>query len=315
MSHARIGIVAIGRNEGKRLEACLRSASGGGWPIVYVDSGSTDDSLVIARSLGAEVVQLDLSMPFTAARSRNAGFQRLLELHPDVEFVQFVDGDCQFMPGWLSEAERFLRSHPRVAVVCGRRREKHPEASIYNHLCDMEWDTPTGCVKACGGDAMVRVAAFQEAGGYNPEMIAGEEPELCFRLRQLGWEIHRIDRDMTLHDADMTRFRQWWKRNIRAGHAYAENYSRHGRAPEHFRRKEVISNFIWALPPMWLLWPWLWFRLYRHRRDVWYACFVTLGKIPQALGQLQYWWNRARGRRTRLIEYKQFAGGRLPISG
>ena len=44
------------------------------------------------------------------------------------------------------------------------------------------------------------------ASGFNATLIAGEEPELCLRLRQKGWEIWRLDAEMTLHDAAMTKF-------------------------------------------------------------------------------------------------------------
>jgi GT2 family glycosyltransferase len=300
----KIGLVAIGSNEGARLDACLRAAARDVDRVVYVDSGSTDDSLRIAQSLGAEIVKLDLSIPFTAARSRNAGFERLMNLDPLIEFVQFVDGDCELVPGWIERARTFLSAKPRAAVVCGRRRERFPDASKYNALCDMEWNTPVGQAKSCGGDAMMRAAAFTQVGGYNNNLIAGEEPELCVRLRQAGFEIHRIDADMTLHDAAMTKFGQWWKRNVRAGHAFAEGFAMHGAPPENFRRKEVVSNYVWALPLMWILWPLLWLKIYRSRPNTLYATFVTLSKLPQAVGQLTYIWNRLRGKRTRLIEYK-----------
>ena len=158
------------------------------------------------------MVELDLSRPFTAARARNAGFARLEEIDADIRFVQFIDGDCELVDGWLAKAGRVLEERPEVAVVCGRRRERFPERSIYNRLADIEWNSPLGEVKYCGGDAMVRVEAFRQVGGFNPDLIAGEEPELCVRLRQNGGVILRIDAEMTLHDMAMTRFGQWWKR-------------------------------------------------------------------------------------------------------
>ena len=182
----QVGLVAIGRNEGQRLRQCLVSATDKVARVVYVDSGSTDGSLELARSLGADTVELDLSIPFTAARARNEGFARLLELAPDIEFVQFVDGDCEVVDGWIDRAYNELAAKPEVAAVCGRRRERYPEASIYNQLCDIEWDTPVGETKACGGDSMMRASAFQQVEGFNPALIAGEEPEMCVRLRQKG---------------------------------------------------------------------------------------------------------------------------------
>jgi len=305
-----IGIVAIGRNEGQRLRVCLSSALRDAKEVVYVDSGSTDDSLNLARSLGAHVVQLDLSVPFTAARSRNAGFARILEVAPDTDAVQFVDGDCEIVEGWIATADAFLSATPQAAVVCGRRRERFPDATIYNHLCDLEWNTPIGIAKSCGGDALIRVEAFKQINGYNDEIIAGEEPEMCVRLRAKGWEIHRIEAEMTLHDAAMTKFSQWWKRNIRAGHAYAEGNARHGDPPECFRAKEVRSNFLWGLVLPWAL-PLLAVKVYLNQRKRLspkdartYSIFVALSKIPQVLGQLKFCYNQWRGKKTALIEYK-----------
>ena len=199
----RIAAVAIGRNEGERLRRCLASMQGRVGRIVYVDSGSTDGSLDAAAAAGAQVVSLDLALPFTAARARNEGFALLG--HEAPAYVQFVDGDCELQPGWLETASAFLDNHPDVAAVCGRRRERHPGQSLYNRLIDCEWDTPVGETRACGGDVLMRRDAFRAVGGFDPALIAGEEPELCVRLRAAGWRIWRLDAEMTLHDAAITR--------------------------------------------------------------------------------------------------------------
>lgn len=298
-----VGLVAIGRNEGERLKRCLRSALPQVARLVYVDSGSTDDSVAFARGLGVEVVELDTSVPFTAARARNAGVERLTLVFPEVQFVQFVDGDCELHAGWVARAVSELEARPKAAVVCGRRRERFPDASVYNRLCDIEWDTPVGKALACGGDFMVRLDAFREVGGFSPDLIAGEEPDLCFRLRQCGWEIWRVDAEMTLHDAAMTRFSQWWQRNLRSGHATAEACSRRGHVEPRLYR-EVVSNVAWSMPVTWPVWPLLFWRVYQRRRDPAYAAFIVLGKLPHFQGQLKFWLDRVRGQRGALIEYK-----------
>lgn len=325
---SKLGIVAIGRNEGDRLQQCLRSVVGRAAQVIYVDSGSTDASVELARSLGVNVVELDLSIPFTAARARNAGLARLLEIAPDLNYVQFVDGDCEVVEGWLEQAQKVLNTQPDVVVVCGRRRERYPEASIYNRLCDLEWDTPIGEAKACGGDAMMRISALQAVGGYNPYLIAGEEPELCVRLRQKGGKILRIDAEMTLHDAQMTRFGQWWKRSVRAGYAYAEGSWLHGAPPECHWVKESRSIRLWGLiiPALLLTtaipthgfsllllagYPLMAYRAYRfaHRSgqtriEAWlFGLACALAKFPQAQGQARFYWGKLFRRPSRLIEY------------
>lgn len=308
--------VVIGRNEGARLLICLRSLRPHVRRLIYVDSGSQDQSVEAARELGAEVVELDMSVPFTAARARNAGFAQLGDA---TDLVQFVDGDCEVDPDWIPAAKQFLATHPNVAVVCGRRRERHPEQSIYNRLCDAEWDTPTGEAKACGGDALMRAAALRAVCGYRDDLIAGEEPEMCLRLRQQGWKIWRLDHEMTLHDAQMLKFSQWWKRSRRAGHAFAEGAALHGAPPEKHWVAETRRACLWGgVSPMILLcaslispWGLLGFGIYPlqilrlgRRMGYWPACFSVLGKFAENAGVMEYWLNRLRGKSRGILEYK-----------
>ena len=222
MSESATGFVAIGRNEGERLKLCLWSLCKESERVVYVDSGSTDGSVEFARSLGVEVVPLDTSLTFTMSRARNAGWNRLLSRWPETGFVHFVDGDCELIEGWLPAALEFLAAHSQAAAVCGRRRERFPRKSVFNRLCETEWNTPVGEAKSCGGDSLMRRGALVAVGGFNESLIAGEEPELCLRLRRAGWKIHRIDKDMTRHDANILRWGQWWRRNMRGGYGAAD---------------------------------------------------------------------------------------------
>ncbi len=331
----QIGVVVIGRNEGERLERCLRSVIGRVDHMVYVDSGSTDGSVALAKGMGVTVVDLDLSRPFTMARGRNEGFERLREMAPATDFVQFIDGDCEVVDGWIERASQTLVERSDVVAVAGFRSERFPEHSIYNKLCDMEWAGPVGEVSSVGGDVMMRMGPLSKAGGFNEAMIAGEEGELCVRLRAEGWKVLRIDAAMTLHDAAMTRLGQWFKRTMRAGHAYAEGALMHGRSAERYNVRPVLSALAWGvvMPVLWLMslviagvWPaFVWgiavvplvtavsfLRMVLRRRFVtgfWgdsalFCAFCMLAKLPQAWGVAWFFQNRLRGRRSGLIEYK-----------
>jgi len=346
-----VGVVAIGRNEGGRLRRCLESLRGSGARAVYVDSGSTDGSVGAARAAGVEVVELDMSRPFTAARARNEGFARLLEVEPGARFVQFLDGDCELAEGWLGLARAALEARPRAAVVFGRRRERHPEVSLYNRLADVEWNLPIGRagpggeVDACGGDALMRVEAFGEAGGFDPSVPAGEEPELCQRLRGRGWSVVRLDTEMTWHDSAMLRFGQWGRRQFRTGYGGLDYSTRFGRGAgrdDPFGR-QVRSARLWGLgwPLALAVAPGVAAAAVgpfaaalaalglvaapaaqaariatRHRRRdpagglalaAAYGALTMVSKPLQAAGQLAYLRDRRAGRHARLIEYKAAA--------
>jgi GT2 family glycosyltransferase len=325
-SPATFGAVVIGRNEGDRLKRCLASLPAAA-RIVYVDSGSDDGSVAWARRCGVDVVELDRAIAFTAARARNAGFRELRRLAPDIAYVQFIDGDCELDAGWPRQAVARLAGDDGVCAVFGRRRERHPAQSPYNRLCDIEWDVPIGPARAFGGDVMIRAAALEAVGGYRDDLIAGEEPELCVRLRARGWTIWRLDAAMTLHDAALTRFAQWWRRHVRAGFAFAEGARLHGAPPERHWVRETRRALLWGValpvacaaasilaPPWglaaWLVYPLQVLRLFLRRgrplgeRGL-LALFLVLVRFPEAQGVMTYAYRQWTRQKPRLIEYKR----------
>jgi len=323
----RVAFVVIGRNEGERLGQSLRTLRAVSDQVVYVDSGSMDGSVALARNLGAIAIELDDSAPHTAARGRNAGFREARERYPTCEYVQFIDGDCILEPGWLESATEFLDSNPMAAVACGRRIEAHPDESFYNHLIDEEWDTPIGRADYSGGDALVRASAFEQIGGFRPELKAGEEPEMTTRLRAEGWEIWRIDAPMTIHDARIHRFGQWWTRSVRGGYGYAEVWSTTGQLPRRVFDAQLRRAFFWALglplvvmvvalivrePLLLLAIPAIYgaqiLRIAVRRglsfRSVQAAAMILLAKLPESIGALSYFLGR---KSNRLADYKSAA--------
>lgn len=327
----KIAIAAIGRNEGERLERCLRAAVGAAAAVVYVDSGSTDGSAERARAAGCVVVELDPSRPFTAARARNEGFAAALAAAPEAEFVQFLDGDCELEDGWLEKGAEALTARSDLALVCGRLREVNPGASIYNLMCDLEWQRSPGEIRAAGGNFLVRAHAFRAAGGFSADVIAAEDDEFCVRVRRLGWKLWMLDAPMARHDAAMKDFAQWWRRARRTGHAYAQVAGLHAGSEDRYFVPERRRIYIWALaaPAAALLlapvtrgWSlaallcayalqWAHIALGCRRRG-WplrsaclYAVFAVISRFPGLLGLAQYHWRRRRGHLPVIIEHKR----------
>ena len=326
------GFVVIGRNEGERLSACLASLREYEAPIVYADSRSSDGSPKRAAEMGATVVELDPAGPMNAGRGRREGAERLLRDHPTLDYIQFIDGDCLLQAGWVAKALAFLGDHPRAAVACGRRFEADPKSSLFNRLCDDEWNTPVGIAGACGGDSMMRVAAYRAAGGYRADLIAGEEPELCARMRAEGWEVWRIDADMTEHDAMISRAGQWLTRSLRGGFAYAQIWTETRTLPTRAFGRQLLSSLTWAFAmPLaivalalalrsvaWLLLipALLALQVVRiafrrgptHLFSWQYAVMMMAAKFSEAVGSVRYWLNP---RPLAPIEYKDSNEARL----
>ena len=331
MEQATLSVVIIGRNEGDRLERCILSAQGiEGWSateLLYVDSGSTDGSPERAAQLGATVLPLPPGT-FTAARARNLGWR-----HAHGEYVLFLDGDTILNEAFPLYALEELRKSADNAAAWGHRREICPCLSVYVRVLDMDWVFAPGETLYFGGDVLVRRASLEAVDGFDEKLIAGEEPEMCRRMRTLGWHIQHIDVPMTLHDLAITRFSQYWRRSQRAGYAFAAVSERFKRTAEPFWLDEVQRNRVrglfWLLSPLaalvlsaalFSLWPiaiWLLLLLAFAGRTAWlnrwkpaeastlllYGVHSHLQQIPILFGQLQFLRNRDKA----LIEYKDVA--------
>lgn len=333
MNNPRVSVVVIGRNEGQRLAECLDSIRhinpiDGGLEVIYADSASKDGSPELAASLGAKVLRVVPERP-CAAIGRNAGWREA-----NAPFILFLDGDTRLHPDFLATALEAMANAPEVAVVWGHRRERHPEHSLYNRVLDLDWIYAPGITEFCGGDALMRRDVLVSVGGFSEDLIAGEEPELCQRIRALGNTILHIDQPMTDHDLAMTRWSAYWKRALRAGHAYAEVSQRMKNTAfplwlSECKRNAIHTGVLLALPIGALAlavllgdpWPLLAVLLaysflivrsaYKARWKcrqpltlLLYGVHSHLQQIPIALGQLGYWYNRIRNRRQKLIEYK-----------
>lgn len=321
----------IGRNEGARLDASIRSVQSTGLSLVYADSGSADGSPETASKLGVPVVELDPSSPFSAGRGRNEGLAEALRRWPAIAYVLFLDGDCILDASFPAAAIAQFERDPECAIVTGHLSERFPEQSVYNRLCQIEWRSPAGQItnmNSLGGIMAVRVSAFNAVEGFNLKAIAGEEPDLGVRLLMGGYSIVKIDAPMATHDAQILRFGQWWKRAVRGGHALAYRYSRHGRSRLRDGQRELLSDFFWglALPLVsaTLFWPtrglsllllggYVLFarRVYRSYRARGLSSadaalvtrFIIYGKFAHVVGIATFCRNWLRGE-FRIIEYK-----------
>ena len=323
-----VSVVVIGRNEGERLTRCLQSVRAADYPperleLIYVDSDSTDDSCSVAAQFGAKVIRIKPDRPCAAA-ARNAGLRTV-----NHELVHFLDGDTILDPAWLRKAVRTIADRT-VACVFGRCEEVAPEATVYNFWAHHDWYVPPGPAESSGGTALFKREALEWARGFDESLMAGEEPDLCYRIRSgRGLMVLSLNEPMARHDLNMKRFAQYWKRCMRTGHAYAEVGGRHPGMRRWrtarwrnllyaggFPAVVVLSILLRSWWPVALASVWIAAAITRNavrsrkqvgsiRGALLYSSHHYLCKVPAALGQCSYWVRSALHRSPQpLIEYR-----------
>lgn len=329
-----VSVIVIGRNEGERLRRCLASVQGADWhhlahDIIYVDSGSTDDSLQIAQKAGAACLALNDESP-CAAKARNLGWR-----HAQGEFILFLDGDTRLAPGFVRAALDALKNET-LCAAWGHRRESDPGQSVYTKVLDLDWVYPVGPALYFGGDVLIRRCALEQVNGFDPSLKAGEEPELCARLRSHHWCIEHLDVPMTDHDLAVRSFRAYALRCYRSGIAYAEVAHRMKRMGDGLWQREAARDLrhgvLYALYPFVLAiaflthgaaglallalaalvvlrsaWQCRWKAPGQPLLCLQYAIHSHVQKLPALAGQLA--WRRAQASRSEiaLVEYKDEA--------
>lgn len=323
-----VSVVIIGRNEGKRLTKCIQSVRSADWDghsyeLIYVDSNSSDGSLRNAKELGAKVAKLDDPSP-SAGKARNLGWKMAA-----APIVMFLDGDTQLHPNFVIKGLLALEDKELCAVF-GRLKEVHPEKSIYIRVMDLDWVFPLGKTLFFGGNVLVRRCAIAAVDGFDPTLKAGEEPEMCARLRADGWNIEHIDVPMARHDLAITTFKAYWLRAYRSGIAYAEVAERMRLRGDplwqHDAKRDFRHGLLFTVTPivMWVhpivtlavLMAAVTVLARTAKRCDWkapgqtllcwqYAAHVLFQKIPAFFGQLQ--WRRAQRRHAEIhmVEYKE----------
>lgn len=134
-----IGIVEMGRNEGERLHGCFESLKHFNNPIIYVDSGSTDNNLYLARIYCKDDTRLDMNRPFSTAWARNTGQQRLLDLYTPPSYIHFIEGGYELEHCLISCALNSFTEDQALESVFSHMQEKHAVKSSSNKLCGLVW--------------------------------------------------------------------------------------------------------------------------------------------------------------------------------
>lgn len=131
MPAVKLSVIIIAKNEADRIEACIRAVEGLADEVVLVDSGSTDDTVKIAKDLGART--------FFNAWTGYGPQKRFSEDCAVNDWVLNLDADEVVSPELKTEIKALLSDTPPLNAYRMKIRNVYPGQSKprlwadYNH--------------------------------------------------------------------------------------------------------------------------------------------------------------------------------------
>ncbi|MFW5879979.1 MAG: glycosyltransferase, partial [bacterium] len=196
MDLGNVSIVVIGFNEAENLDKTFRAVKNMNYPgnlieTIYVDSGSTDNSVFIAKKY-TDKVFIEDKFP-SPGRNRNRG---LLEAQYDI--VHFIDGDVIIHTDYLKNIVPLFEKKAVHAIV-GQLDEQNP--TIYNRLAALSnVEKKEGYTKFTSTGATYLRSALLSVDGYDERIRRGQESELGERFRKAGYRIWCTRHKMGSHN-------------------------------------------------------------------------------------------------------------------
>lgn len=195
-----VSIIIKTLNEEKRIAATIESALSalGEMPgeVVIADSGSSDRTVEIAQRYPVVIAQIMPPARPSCGIGPQLGFQ-----HSRGDYLCLLDGDMLLDPGFLGDAIRFLERNPTVAGVTGHVEEMQTANLEYARRVQRHApENRIGPLDRMNGGGLYRRSAIEQAGYLSDRNLHGyEEFDLGIRLRDAGWQLHRLDRRFVQH--------------------------------------------------------------------------------------------------------------------
>lgn len=169
----KISIIIPTKNEEKNIGRCLESIQLS-VEIIVVDNHSTDNTVAIAKRLGAKVFHSGQER----SSQRNFGAKKATG-----EIFFFVDADMELGKKVLIEAISLFNKDPNIKSIVV------PEVSAGNNF----WGNVRALERSCYlGEPLVEAArifekkAFFQVGGFDETLIAAEDWDLSQKAAKLG---------------------------------------------------------------------------------------------------------------------------------
>jgi glycosyltransferase involved in cell wall biosynthesis len=224
-----VSVIIPTKNSARTLDKCLKSIQDQTYPnieIILVDNNSTDQTKEIARKFTDKVYNKG---PERSAQ-RNYGVKK-----SKGEYVLVHDSDIYFHPDSVQECVDLALDQQADAVIL-------PEKSIGEGY----WTKVKAFERSFyeGNDVIEAVRffskeAYNELGGYDEDMYAGEDWDLTIRFRKNNYKIMRAKNNISHDEGRLNLFGSSEKKKY-----YAENLFKYyvKKNPNEFKEQMKFLN-------------------------------------------------------------------------
>ena len=180
-----------------QLEALTRQHWPGGWEVIAVDNGSTDDSVEIVRRYegrlpGLRIVQAHVpgTKRLGVAHSYNTGIQAATG-----DAFVFCEADDEVAPGWLQAMGEALAGHPFVVARLEHRKLNPdwvlpPSSDGERYSGISRSSTPPHREWASGAAFGLQRSMYMALGPLSTEFPVSHDMEYCWRAQAAGYPLH-----------------------------------------------------------------------------------------------------------------------------
>jgi glycosyltransferase involved in cell wall biosynthesis len=188
-----VSVVIPSFNAGATLSRALESVrrqSYGPLQIIVVDDASTDDTpTILSREEARGVKVIRLARNAGAAAARNAGVAAA-----QGELIAFLDADDEWLPEKLARQVPIIDRFPEMTFIASRaglvRTDGMIQASLHGELESGAgfdaWRVLLAYTFVATPTVVARRAAIQAVGGFDPNLVVGEDQDLWIRLALRG---------------------------------------------------------------------------------------------------------------------------------
>lgn len=219
----KVSIIILNWNGSKLLRKYLPSVvqytDGDIADVIVADNGSTDESLQILRE--------EFPTVRVIAFDQNHGFAKGYNLaisHIDTPYCLLLNDDVRVTEHWLEPMLEYMEAHPEVGAMqpkllsdrcqqsfeyagaCGGFLDRFGYPFCRGRIFDTtendhgQYDDVARIMWATGACLMMRTDVYSKAGGLDELFFAHmEEIDLCWRVRNLGYDIVCLPQSKVYH--------------------------------------------------------------------------------------------------------------------